>query len=74
MAELVTIYMPFLNEGTEAWRPITAERLGADTFRIIGPKPDDEEWAFAPGDVVRGMIKQFSDGQNGIVAIALSSS
>jgi hypothetical protein len=71
MAEITTIYMPLLNEGTDVWRPVAAEHLDGDVFRVVGPVPDDEEWAFPPGSVVTVAPKVFQDGIRGIVALAL---
>jgi hypothetical protein len=73
MDEMTTIYMRLLNDGTTAWRPVAAERLNHDTFRVIGPMSNDEEWAFAPGSVVTVAPQLFADGQSGIVAVALSN-
>ena len=73
MAQMTTIFMPLLNEGTDVWRPVDAERLGPDTFRVIGPEPNHEEWMFTPGAIVRAITKRFADGKEGIVAIALST-
>lgn len=73
MVEIVTIYMPLLNEGTSVWKPVTAERVSPATFRVLGPKPDDEEWEFAPGSVVVVAPHLFADGQSGIVAVAICS-
>jgi hypothetical protein len=50
---MVTIYMPLLDEGTDVWRPVEATRLTDDTYRIEGVMDENEEWAFAPGSVVR---------------------
>jgi hypothetical protein len=72
MADKATIYMPLLNEGTATWRPVAAERLNEETFRVIGPMPDDEQWAFPPGSAVTVAPKVFSDGISGTVAVALA--
>ena len=56
------IYMALLDEGIDVWRPIDAERLGPDIFRVIGPVPDGETWAFQPGEVVRCQKRKLSDG------------
>jgi hypothetical protein len=53
MSELTTIHMPLLDEGTDVWRPVKAERMSDDTFRVLGPVPETEEWAFPPGTIVR---------------------
>jgi hypothetical protein len=68
-----TIYIPLLNEGTRAWRPVVAQRSLDGTFRILGEMPDDEEWAYKPGDNV--VVKQhvFSDGLSGLIADRLAN-
>jgi len=67
-----TIYMPLLNAGTSVWRPVEATQLSADTYRVEGEIPEDEEWAFSPGTTVRGSQKTFSDGEVGIAAIEIA--
>ncbi len=68
----VTIFMPLLDEGTEVWRPVAAERLGGDRFRVLGPAPEDEQWAFPPGTVVRGLPRTFQSGSEGIAAVSVA--
>jgi hypothetical protein len=73
MAEIATIYIALLNEGTDVWKPVTAEHLsGGRVFRVIGPMPDDEAWAFAPGAVVVCERQVFQDGSQGTVAVVLA--
>ncbi|SED80430.1 hypothetical protein SAMN05444161_4059 [Rhizobiales bacterium GAS191] len=72
MAGITTIYMPLLNEGTAVWRPVTAARINHEAFQVLGPMPDDEEWAFAPGSVVAVAPHLFVDGRSGFVAVAIS--
>jgi len=68
-----TIHVPLLNEGTTVSRPVRAEQLSDGSFRILGPIPADEEWAFAPGDRVVVKPHLFSDGATGLVADRLAS-
>jgi hypothetical protein len=63
-----TIYMPLLNQGTDAWRPVEAEAHADGRYTILGSVPDEEEWAFSPGSIVRGESRMMSDGQQVIVA------
>ena len=49
---MATIYVHLRDEGVEVWRPVDAEPVG-DAFRIVSERPDDEQWEFQPGDVVR---------------------
>jgi hypothetical protein len=66
---VLVIYIPLLNEGTDCWRPIEAEQIGIDTYRIVAFKPEDEEWPFASGHVVRCKSHRFLDGSEGLVVI-----
>ena|ERR1035438_3290254 len=67
-----TIHISLLGEGTAVFRPVAAERLHDGTFRILGEMPDDEEWAFKPGEIVHTRQHVFSDGMKGIVADQLA--
>jgi hypothetical protein len=69
---MTTIYMPLMNEGVEVWRPVEAEPLGGEMYRITGAQPPEEEWAFAPGRVVRCAARQLSGGEC-LVAIELAN-
>ena len=69
MGWILRIYMPLLNEGTDCWRPIEAEQVGIDTYRITGSKPEDEDWPVSKGDVVRCEQRSFADGSEGLVVI-----
>ena len=53
------IYVYILHEGVDVWRPVHAMRVGVDVFRIEGPAmPEDEEWEFPVGTVVKvGRLK-----------------
>jgi hypothetical protein len=57
-----------MNEGTLVWRPVEAERLDATGFRLVGPMPEDEDWQFQPGSVVRCVTRTFLDGTQALVA------
>lgn len=64
-----TILMALLNEGTDVWRPVQAERLSDGRYKILGSVPEDENWEFAPGSVVHVRQKQFSQG-TALVAVS----
>ena len=51
----IEIYVYLLDEGTDVWRPVQAEKLGNNLFRIISinPDPDDEKWQFSTGNIVK---------------------
>ena len=72
LVNVATIYLPLLGEGTDCWRPVEATDLGSDLFRIVSERPEDEEWPYLPGEVVRCRWRQFSEGE-GWEAIAVAS-
>ena len=49
------IYVYLLDENIDTWRPVEAEHLGGDRYRItsVNASPEDEHWQFNNGDVVR---------------------
>ena len=70
--ERVTILVELLAEGVKCWRPVSAEHLSEDTYRIRDAVPEDETWLFLPGDIVRCKQRDFSDG-TGLTAYELVS-
>jgi len=48
------IFVALLDEGTNVWRPVRAERVGETVYRILDQPYDreDERWQFEPGDAV----------------------
>jgi hypothetical protein len=62
-----TIFVELLGEGTQCWRPVRAEPLGDESYRIIDPLAEDEDWAFAPGDTVKCKMHRFANG-DGLLA------
>ena len=63
-----TVYVPLVDEGVDVWRPVVAEPVGPMLFRLTGPVPDGEAWAFEPGAVVRCYERTFADGTRGPAA------
>jgi hypothetical protein len=61
MSEQVKIYVPLLGEGTDVWRPAMAELRSDGTYKVLGPIPDTEHWAFVPGTLVRCHLRALSD-------------
>ena len=60
--EIETIYMPLIDEGTDVWRPVLAERLGESRYRVLGPAPELEQWLFSPASIVRVELRPLSEG------------
>jgi hypothetical protein len=56
-----TIWMPLLGEGIDIWVQVEAEVVNDNTFRVIGPQPDNQSWAYAPGTLVRCVAKILLD-------------
>jgi hypothetical protein len=48
------IYVALLDEGVRVWRPVDAERIHDDFYRIVDQPYDREadRWEFEPGDEV----------------------
>ena len=69
-----TIYVNLLDEGTDVWRPVEAEILGENLYRIISENktPEDENWEFATGDIVRCERKLLSDSEPNFCLVAVS--
>jgi hypothetical protein len=69
--ERSTIYVSLVNEGTDVWRPVSAEQLREHVYRIVSVNhdPEDEEWQFQTGDIVRCRTQVFSGGETGLVAV-----
>lgn len=53
--EIANIHIQLLNEGTPTARPVKALALPNGFYQILPDDydPDDEEWEFVPGDIVR---------------------
>ncbi len=62
------IYVALLEEGTAVWRPVKADHLTGDLYRITDSVPDYESWEFQPGDLVRCEWRDFANGR-GLVAV-----
>jgi hypothetical protein len=69
-----TIYVALLDEGTDVWRPVQAERLPDGLYRIVSvnENPDDERWEFATVSIVRCEQKRLSGGVRA-VAVAVGT-
>jgi hypothetical protein len=64
-AQTTKVYVCLLDEGVDVWRPVSAEHVEGDRYRIVGepPDPEDEKWEFLPGQVVRCRLQQLSEGE-----------
>jgi hypothetical protein len=62
------IYIKLLDEAVPVWRPVDAEYVEGDQYRVLGQVPADEVWEFQPGDVVRCQPRSFADNKTGLAA------
>ncbi len=67
----ITIYVELLDEGTDTWRPTKAIELGDGLFKLLPTPnydPENESWAFLPGETVKAEQKKFAKGHTEMVA------
>ena len=69
---MTRIHVELLDEGVRCWRPVEAEKLSEDTYRITEKAPEDEVWEFNAGDVVRcrAEVMAGDHGTHGPVLVA----
>ena len=70
----ITIFVALLEEGTAVWRPVQAEALGKDLFRIVSrnPDPEDEHWEFSSGEIVRCVRKALHGERAAVHLVAVA--
>jgi hypothetical protein len=58
------IYVALLDEGVDVWRPVMAERVRGDVYRIVDQTYDRETecWQFEPGEEVVCAMMDTEDG------------
>ena len=69
----VVVYVRLLDEGTDVWRPVRATASSDGMFRLLKPNgydPNAEKWEFPPLTKVRCVRRKFTDGGEGLVAVA----
>ena len=65
------IYLQLLGEGTTVYRPVPASKLSEGLYKISENEifdPDDEEWEFLPGTVVK-VEQRILEGETVLVAV-----
>jgi len=55
-----------LDEGVDVWRPVTAQRLHDNLYRLIEAPLEGEAWEFERGDTVRSLRRQLSGDEGKI--------
>ncbi len=59
----MTVYVKLLDEGTESYRPVPAEKIHESVYKIQGfdlYDAEDETWEFKPGSLVSVVEKTLS--------------
>jgi hypothetical protein len=65
----VEIFVELMNEGTKVWRPVQAEHLRDNVYKILPQEiPEDEQWKFSPGSRVVCERKPFDDASVKLIA------
>ena len=64
-AQTTTVYVFLPDEAVDVWRPVSAEHIRDDVYRLLGeaPDPEIEKWEFPPGQLVRCRQQQLFEGQ-----------
>jgi hypothetical protein len=58
-----TIYVYLPDEAVDTWRPVLAEHVRENVYRIADqPHPEDEVWEFLPGTLVLCKQIQLDEG------------
>jgi len=70
IGERATIFVKLLDEAVDVWRPVDAEHVADNKYRLLGQIPETEVWEFQPGDVVHCHSRDFTDAGTGLVAFA----
>ena len=73
MNESTEIFVYLLDEDVDCWRPVEAVPIRKDLYEIISvnPNPEDENWQFTTGDVVRCVRKTLNDFKSKLCLVAL---
>jgi hypothetical protein len=61
----ITIYVKLRNEGTDVRRPVEAEPVAANLYRLLGHPVEDEDWPVAQNEIVECERRMLSGGDVG---------
>jgi hypothetical protein len=62
-AAVTTIHVNMIGQGISILRPVQAEHLARDIYRIIEPVPEGERWKYETGQAVRCRKQKLSSGK-----------
>jgi hypothetical protein len=60
----ITVYVRLRNEGVDVWRPVEAEAVGANLYRILSSPTDDELWPVTQNEIVECEPRVLSAGEH----------
>ena len=63
------IYIKLLDDGVDSWRPTFGEKIQEKIYKVLSTEdydPNDEEWEFVPGTIVRCELHEKSLGNKTI--------
>ncbi len=66
------IYITLLNEGTSVVRPTLGNRIKDNIFEVLPTEnydPNDEEWEFPPGSLVKCEEEEVASGKRLLIAV-----
>lgn len=64
------VYVKLLNEGVDVWRPVKAEKVEENIYRLSERIiPDGEEWEFPPGSLVY-VKTELHEGKESLIAVS----
>jgi hypothetical protein len=58
------IFVNLVGEGLNVLRRVRAEHMGRDFYRIVDEMPENENWQFQPGQIVRCRKTKLSSGKS----------
>jgi hypothetical protein len=59
----VTLYLKLRDEETDVWRPVEAEPVAADQYRILSRPIENEIWPVTQNEVVHCERRMLSGGE-----------
>ncbi|MGA8594218.1 MAG: hypothetical protein WB676_05680, partial [Bryobacteraceae bacterium] len=62
-AALATIHVNVIGQGISLLRPVQAEHVARDIYRIIEPVPEGERWRYGTGQTVRCRKQKLASGK-----------
>lgn len=66
----IVIYVKLVNEVVDVWRPVQAIQINENRYKLVEEQsvPEDEDWEFAPGEVVEVTTRSFEGGMRKIAS------